>query len=37
MAKHNGPAWWLLYALAPLMGGLLVPERGMENDRCSLN
>ena len=26
MAKHNGPAWWVLYASVPLMGGLLVLE-----------
>jgi uncharacterized membrane protein YhaH (DUF805 family) len=24
--KRNEPAWWMLYALAPVMGGLLVIE-----------
>jgi hypothetical protein len=26
MAKPGRPAWWVLYALVPLMGGLLVLE-----------
>jgi hypothetical protein len=26
MPKHHGPAWWLLYALVPLLAGLLVVE-----------
>jgi hypothetical protein len=26
MPKHRGPAWWLLYALVPLLAGLLVVE-----------
>jgi hypothetical protein len=26
MDKHGGPVWWVLCALVPLMGGLLVVE-----------
>jgi hypothetical protein len=26
MVKHRRPAWWVLYALVPLMGGLLLAE-----------
>jgi hypothetical protein len=26
MPKHPGPAWWLLYALVPLLAGLFVVE-----------
>jgi hypothetical protein len=26
MPKHRGPAWWLLYALVPLLAGLCVVE-----------
>jgi hypothetical protein len=26
MPKHRGPAWWLLYALVPLLAGLFVVE-----------
>jgi hypothetical protein len=26
MVKHRGPAWWLLYALVPLLAGLCVVE-----------
>jgi hypothetical protein len=26
MAKHRGPVWWVLYALVPLTGGLLMAE-----------
>jgi hypothetical protein len=26
MHKPRGPAWWMLYVLVPLMGGLLVVE-----------
>jgi hypothetical protein len=26
MPKHRGPAWWLLYALVPLLAGLCMVE-----------
>jgi hypothetical protein len=26
MTQHRRPAWWVLYALVPLMGALLVLE-----------